>query len=627
MAFMDETTSKAAGRNQEASGVERDSAADLVRLISRNADGMLVVDLAGSIRFVNPAAEELLGREAAVLIGEPFGNVSEADVTEEIELLHNQGLPRIAEMRVVGTTWCDQPAFVVSLRDVTARKRQEQWEKCARTVLAHLNEPSGLTDCLGAAMGVIRKDLDLEVASVGLAQGADLPSLENCHDEGYESVLLLPLRCGGEVLGLLQLCDRRPDRFVRELVTFLEGLGLSIGTAISRRLAEESRRKSEERFRVLFEKAADCIFLLEVSPEGIAIVRDLNTAASRILGYEPDEVTGRPFDSLVAKPSGFAGLEVDQLLVGAAADATRETRIRCKDRSFRDFEGSLVATEIGDTVHVIAVLRDITERKRAEEERQRVLAKSFHSQRLEAIGTLASGVAHEINNPLNIVMNYADLIREAQDRKGESCEWADAILNHAERMATIVRSLLAFSRRDEETLGPDSLAHLVSSTLSLVAASFRKDGVELVSQIDAGLPSIRCHAQQIQQVIMNLLTNAHDAVISRYPGESPDKVVFVRAQPFDREGGSWIRLTVEDRGIGVAPENAPRLFEPFFSTKPRHAGTGLGLSISYGIVKEHCGEIWFESERGTGTRFHVELPVDKGTRPPVGCAAEPLEGC
>ena len=237
------------------------------------------------------------------------------------------------------------------------------------------------------------------------------------------------------------------------------------------------------------------------------------------------------------------------------------------------------------------------------------------SQRLESIGMLASGVAHEINNPLCVVMNLAQLIMDDAGSTAETRGHAATIVDESGRMATMLRNLLSFSRNNEKSPGPTDVRTLVDRTLSLVRSSFSRDRIKVVTEIPEGLPKVRCRGQQIQQVLMNLLFNARDSLNARFHDAAPDKVIRVAVRPFEREGEAWIRLTVEDGGVGVPPEVARRMFDPFFTTKPQDKGTGLGLSISYEIMKEHGGEIWFESLPGAGAQFHMDLKTDNGWLP------------
>ena len=140
----------------------------------------------------------------------------------------------------------------------------------------------------------------------------------------------------------------------------------------------------------------------------------------------------------------------------------------------------------------------------------------------------------------------------------------------------------------------------------------RHDQIDLQVDIPEDLPKFKCRSQQIQQVLMNLMTNARDALNARYPDYSPQKQLRVSARLLEKDGRRYIRTTVEDFGTGIEPEIRDRIFDPFFTTKPKETGTGLGLSISYGIVRNHRGELILESEPGQYTRFHMDLPVDNG---------------
>ncbi len=264
--------------------------------------------------------------------------------------------------------------------------------------------------------------------------------------------------------------------------------------------------------------------------------------------------------------------------------------------------------------------RDIAERQRMEEERQRLQAQLVQAQKLESIGTLASGVAHEINNPIMGVMNYAQLILDKVGPDNPVAEYATEIGKATDRIATIVKNLLSFARIDKQAHSPARLYDIVEGTLSLIGVVLRHDQIDLVVAVPEDLPRISCRSQQIQQVIMNLLTNARDALNERYPKHDENKRVVVTAREIENsecgawntEGDaprSWVRLTVEDHGAGIPEAVRGRIFDPFFTTKPRDKGTGLGLSISHGIVKEHGGGLWVESEVSQWTRFHMDLPL------------------
>ena len=241
-------------------------------------------------------------------------------------------------------------------------------------------------------------------------------------------------------------------------------------------------------------------------------------------------------------------------------------------------------------------------------ERAAFAPQSRHQQRLEAIGTLASGVAHEINNPVQSIMNYALLI---QRRSGSADveKYAQEILHEAQRVAAIVRGLLSFARQEGEPYTEVHVRDLVSSTLSLISAMLRKEGIHVDINGVEDVPAVRCHPQQIQQVLMNLLANARDALNERYPGNHDGKRITLSSLSWRRDAETFVRLTVEDSGPGIPQQLLERIFDPFHTTKTQLQSAGLGLSISHGIIVEHGGAISVESELGRYTRFHVDLPA------------------
>ena len=278
----------------------------------------------------------------------------------------------------------------------------------------------------------------------------------------------------------------------------------------------------------------------------------------------------------IAVPSQFAGDEEEMKLLGEVAD------------------------DIGLALHNIE----------SEHNRLQLKAQLLQAQKLESIGTLAGGVAHEINNPVNGIMNYAQLILDKLGPDHEISRYAGEISRETERVSMIVKNLLSFARNEKQSHSKARMHDIVESTLSLVRAVLRHDQIVLEIDVPGDLPEIKCRSQQIQQVLMNLITNARDALNDRYPGYDDNKKISVIASVFDKKGHKWIRTTVADTGSGISEEISDRIFDPFFTTKIGDKGTGLGLSISHGIIREHKGELGVESKTGEGTRFHIDLPVD-----------------
>lgn len=264
----------------------------------------------------------------------------------------------------------------------------------------------------------------------------------------------------------------------------------------------------------------------------------------------------------------------------------------------------------GGTKFVVGIIRDITERKLAEEERHVLEAQLRQSQKLESIGTLASGVAHEINNPVMGIMNYAQLIQDGLAPGDELAGFAAEISKETDRVITIVKDLLSFARNDDSPRSPARMCSIVESTMSLVRALLRQDQITLDVAVPEDLPLIECRSQQIQQVVMNLLANARDALNEKYAECDDNKKISVTSCLLEEGGRQRIRTTIEDHGLGIPEDIRERMFDPFYTTKPRDKGTGLGLSMSHGIVTEHGGELSVETEIGEWTRFHMDLPVD-----------------
>ena len=248
------------------------------------------------------------------------------------------------------------------------------------------------------------------------------------------------------------------------------------------------------------------------------------------------------------------------------------------------------------------VLGEAIERKEAE-------AKVIHASTLASIGELAAGVGHEINNPINGIINCADILIPNTPENSKDREFAQMIRSEAERIATIVRNLLTFSRQERQKHSPARLCDIVESVLSLCRKKIEKSHIGLEVNVPESLPKLNCRSEQIQQVLMNLLINSMHALDERHPGPSAGKLLSIKAATKKIDGRTVIRMTVEDRGSGIAPAHLDRIFDPFYTTKGRDKGTGLGLSVSDGIVKSHNGTITVESEQEKFTRFYVDLPI------------------
>lgn len=259
-----------------------------------------------------------------------------------------------------------------------------------------------------------------------------------------------------------------------------------------------------------------------------------------------------------------------------------------------------------------AIVQEVTELKRAEREREMMEARLLQQQKLESIGTLAGGVAHDINNMLSPIIGYAELLSETDAGQPNSENAARKIISAAMKARDLVQQLLAFGRKQALEMRVLDLNDVVSGLMGLIRRTIRED-IDIRISLAPGLPAIRADAGQVEQVFMNLVVNAQDAM-----PRGGRMVIETGAQRLDPHcfpdgcdvaAGEYVVLVINDTGEGMVPEVRDRIFEPFFTTKDKGKGTGLGLSTSYGIVKQHGGHIWVYSEAGVGTTFKVYFPA------------------
>jgi signal transduction histidine kinase len=236
---------------------------------------------------------------------------------------------------------------------------------------------------------------------------------------------------------------------------------------------------------------------------------------------------------------------------------------------------------------------------------------------LAAIGELAAGVAHEVNNPITGIINFAQLLLDDSKKNSLEEELLTRIINEGERIASIIKNLLSFAREDNQENEPVDMVEVIKATLSLVDHQFKKDGIQISTDFFQGPCPIHGNFRQLQQVILNLLSNSRYALNERYPHTSPDKKILISCRPFTAENGKpWIQAGIRDQGTGIPQGILERLFDPFFTTKPAGQGTGLGLSISFGIIRNHGGSIKVNSIMHQFTEMLIQIPAsspDHGT--------------
>ncbi len=269
------------------------------------------------------------------------------------------------------------------------------------------------------------------------------------------------------------------------------------------------------------------------------------------------------------------------------------------------------------SVRIDALVRNVSERKKLEDQTRDLYHQLLQAEKLAALGQTISGVAHELNNPLATILTWAErLSQRPVDEKTK--RGLETILSESERAAKIVRNLLTFARKRQSTRAMVDLNHVVRETLALRSYEQRITNIAIVDALAAGLPQVFADAHQLQQVLLNLIINAEQAMLT---ANGRGTLVVRSWHDVDREA---VILEINDDGPGIADDVQPKIFDPFFTTKEVGKGTGLGLSVAYAIVQEHGGRIRLASNTGAGASFYVELPVSGAPLQPS--VAVPLKG-
>ncbi len=371
------------------------------------------------------------------------------------------------------------------------------------------------------------------------------------------------------------------------------------------------RKNSEEevkKFRTISDNAVHGNAIIDINGNFIYF----NDYFAKIYGYKRDELEKENMKALLSKKQIEKGEKLKNNLLENGYYHPDDTMHTKKDGTeFPVLASSIVINDDnGHPKYIATTVFDLTELSRLKQENIMMEQHLRNQQKLESIGTLASGVAHEINNPINGIMNYAQLISDINSSDNDSAKYANEIITETKRISAIVKDLLQFSRQEGQSFSYAKVTDIIGSAMSLIKTIIKLDQIELVLDIENNLPKIKCLSQQIQQVIMNLLTNARFALNEKYEGYNENKKIEIKANKFSLRKEPWIRITVKDYGNGIPESIRGNIFDPFFTTKSRSYGTGLGLSISYGIVQAHYGKLDFDTKVGAYTKFILELPVN-----------------
>ncbi len=429
--------------------------------------------------------------------------------------------------------------------------------------------------------------------------------------------------CSGEgkVLGTFAIYYRSPRHPIQTELDLIARAVHITRIAIERSYVEAALRGSEKKFRMLFENASDAILLLR----GDKFI-DCNVRTLEMFGCKTrDQIVGHPpYDfSPPRQPSGRESYEFAIEKINAAYAGQPQyfewTHAKSDGTPFLA-EVSLDVVDLGEEVLLQASVRDITERRQLQIQREQLERNMQEAQKLESLGVLAGGIAHDFNNILAAILGNAELIRlDVMSTSYMKLERIEEIRRAGSRARDLVQQILSFSRRQPTELKSIAIEPVVAGSLRLLRAGLPAR-LTLSFKCEADMPLVRADATQMEQVVINLVTNAMQAILDG-PGQIAvqlDTVLcdtaFLQAHPVvctlhEVRSKHIVRLTVIDNGPGIEASTIKRIFEPFFTTKPVGEGTGLGLSVVHGIVQGHKGAIEIESQLGRGATFTVYLPI------------------
>jgi two-component system, NtrC family, sensor kinase len=401
--------------------------------------------------------------------------------------------------------------------------------------------------------------------------------------------LNIPLCCRDRVLGVITFVGVDYKEINAEAQELLFSIGRQIGITIESLQNLTKLLRSKELLQTVFDGITDLVALLD----GDCRIKMVNQAFLNRCGRRFSDVLNQYCRDLPGAPCPFAECG-DLKHSGLQQAVTREKELA----SGEIFEVHFypIFGENGELQNIVCYGKDITAQKR-------LALQTQQTEKMAAIGQLAAGVAHEINNPLGVILCYADLLQQSHGERPEELSDLQTIEKHALNCKRIVADLLNFARSRDQVRSLASVNQVIEETVNLVAAQFRKQQIEIEAVLDPELPLLEVDVARLKQVFLNLFMNAAQAITGGG-----------RIRISSRLQENRMAIVVEDNGCGIPPDQLDRIFDPFFTTKGPGKGTGLGLSVSYGIIRDHGGEIQAESTPGEWTRLTVFLPVSQQLR-------------
>jgi signal transduction histidine kinase len=355
----------------------------------------------------------------------------------------------------------------------------------------------------------------------------------------------------------------------------------------------------------LFEAVREGVYIGTLRPESTSTIA-ANPHLKLIFGYpsEASEKEVRPLDSeRFIDPQARVALLERLATDGSVSDYLLRLRRADTTPVWVEFTARADPPAADGTLRVEALVRDVSERKKLDDETRDIYHQLLQAEKMSALGQTISGVAHELNNPLATILSWAERLSQKSTLDDSVRRGLETIFSESERAARIVRNLLTFARKRQTTRAMVDVNQVLRETLALRSYEQRMSNITVVEALAAGLPKVFADGHQLQQVLLNLIINAEQAMLS-----TNGRGVLVVRTWHDADEESVV-LEINDDGPGIADDVQPKIFDPFFTTKDVGKGTGLGLTVAYAIVHEHGGRIRLESRPGAGASFYVELPM------------------
>jgi PAS domain S-box-containing protein len=608
-------------------------------LIENAQDAIVIVAGDGTISYGSPAIERMLGYKPEELLSadalfgfahpddipkvvDTFASFTEngsASVRIELRIRHKDGSWRVVE--AVANNLLENRAIkgiVVNWRDVTERKKAEEALKESEERYRMLAE--NVKDVISAIDMNLRTTYMspsvTQLTGYSVEEAMALTLEESLTPASYEKLMrVFDERMAAETRGekglptslVLEVEAKHKDGHlvsVEMRVNLLrDAEGKPVGILgvtrdiTERKKAEEVLRLSEEKYRLVVDNANEVIV---VAQDGM--LKFFNSRTTVVLGYSKEELASKPFIEFVHPDDQQMVIKrYLERLSGGQPPSLYAFRVVGKDGNITWVEINAVVINWEGSPATLNFLTDVTERKRAEEEKQKMEEQLRLAGRLAAVGELAAGVAHELNNPLAAIQGYSQFLSSSNNLDVDTRKDVETIYREALRASKITQNLLSFARRHEPEKKFISLNEVIEKTVELRAHPLEVGNIELVTELAPDLPKTMADFYQLQQVFVNLINNAEQAMAAAH---GKGKLV-IKTQ----KSNGMIQVMFTDDGPGIPEENINRIFDPFFTTKEVGKGTGLGLSICYGIVEAHGGRIYAKSKVGEGATFIVEIPI------------------